>query len=164
MKMNMVYEKILVAVDGSTEAEWAFKKAVNIAKRNNARLVLCHLVDVKQLTTLDVYDHTAIQRAETFAHDLLTQYHEEALAAGLKDIEFIMEHGSPKTRIAKEIAPEHDVDLIICGATGLNAVERFLIGSVSEHILRYSKCDVLVVRTQKEDEQPLELAKTELAE
>jgi len=36
--------------------------------------------------------------------------------------------------------------LIIVGATGLNAVERFLIGSVSESVARYSKCDVLIVR------------------
>ena len=38
----------------------------------------------------------------------------------------------------------------MCGATGLNAVERFLIGSVSEHIIRYAKCDVLVVRGDEE--------------
>lgn len=151
-------------MDGSKEAEWAFKKAVNIAKRNQATLILCHLVDIKQLTTMKLYDQAAIQRAEKFAHDLLTQYQKEALAAGLHDIEFIIEHGSPKTGIAKEIAPENDVDLIVCGATGLNTVERFLIGSVSEHILRYSKCDVLVVRTPKEEEQTLQPAHTELAE
>jgi nucleotide-binding universal stress UspA family protein len=162
--MNMVYERILVAVDGSKEAEWAFKKAVNIARRNNAHLTLCHLIDVKQLTTLEVYDHTAIQRAEKFAHELLTQYHQEALAAGVKDVEYMVEHGSPKTRIAKDLAPENNIDLIICGATGLNAVERFLIGSVSEHILRYAKCDVLVVRTPKEEEQELQPVQAELAE
>ena len=36
----------------------------------------------------------------------------------------------------------------MCGATGLNAVERFLIGSVSEHITRHARCDVLVVRSE----------------
>lgn len=49
-------------------------------------------------------------------------------------------------KIAKEIAKEQNVDLILCGATGLNAVERFIIGSVSEYIIRYAPCDVLVVR------------------
>lgn len=36
----------------------------------------------------------------------------------------------------------------MCGSTGLNAVERFIIGSVSEAIVRHSECDVLVVRTE----------------
>jgi len=49
-------------------------------------------------------------------------------------------------KIAKDVANKFEADLIICGATGLNAVERFLIGSVSENIVRQSSCDVLVVR------------------
>ncbi|RKJ47427.1 universal stress protein, partial [Butyricicoccus sp. 1XD8-22] len=47
----------------------------------------------------------------------------------------------------KELSNVVEADLIVCGATGLNAVERFLIGSVSEAIVRSAKCDVLVVRT-----------------
>ena len=37
----------------------------------------------------------------------------------------------------------------MCGASGLNAVERFMIGSVSEAIVRHAPCDVLVVRTEE---------------
>ena len=68
----------------------------------------------------------------------------------LKTLETVLEFGNPKSKISKEIAPNNKVDLIMCGATGLNAVERFLIGSVSEHIIRYAKCDVLVVRGDEE--------------
>ena len=50
-------------------------------------------------------------------------------------------------RFSKKI----QADLIICGATGLNAVERFLIGSVSENIVRSAKCDVLVIRTPEDE-------------
>lgn len=39
-----------------------------------------------------------------------------------------------KIRISKDLSRKLEVDLIICGATGLNAVERFLIGSVSVNI------------------------------
>ena len=61
----------------------------------------------------------------------------------------IVEYGSPKTMIPREIPKKIEADLIICGATGLNPVERFLIGSVSENIVRSAKCDVLVVRTSE---------------
>jgi nucleotide-binding universal stress UspA family protein len=44
-------------------------------------------------------------------------------------------------------AEEHDADLLVVGAQGLSGVERFLIGSVSEKVLRHARCSVLVVRT-----------------
>ncbi len=66
---------------------------------------------------------------------------------GLTNINLVIEYGSPKNIITKELSSIVDADLIICGATGLNAVERFLIGSVSEAIVRSAKCDVLVIRT-----------------
>ena len=71
--------------------------------------------------------------------------------AGVTDVDYVIEFGSPKVRIPKDIAKKNNCDLIICGATGLNAVERFFIGSVSEHITRYAPCDVLVIRTEKEE-------------
>ncbi len=45
--MNNTYTNILIAVDGSKEAEKAFKKAIQVAKRNNATLTIAHIVDVK---------------------------------------------------------------------------------------------------------------------
>ncbi|TXC86037.1 universal stress protein [Metabacillus litoralis] len=153
--MNMVYEKILVAIDGSAEAEWAFKKAINIAKRNSAKLILCNIIDSRELTvsTYGLYADTSIvENAEKSAKELLESYQQTAKEMGLEQVEAIIKFGSPKTKISKEIAPQYQADLIVCGATGMNAVERILVGSVSENILRYAKCDVLVVRTPKEEE------------
>ncbi|SFA39406.1 Nucleotide-binding universal stress protein, UspA family [Parageobacillus thermantarcticus] len=148
--MAMTYKTIVVAVDGSKEAEWAFKKAIEIAKRNNAKLILSHVIDLRGFAAVEVYDRAAVERAEEYAKELLSGYQQQAVAAGLSDVVIDIEFGSPKAKIAKDIAPKYKADLIICGATGLNAVERLLIGSVSEHITRYAKCDVLVVRTEKE--------------
>jgi nucleotide-binding universal stress UspA family protein len=151
--MSMAYKKILVAVDGSKEAEWAFKKAISIAKRNDASMILSHIIDVRSFATIEAYDRAITERAEKYAKELLDNYQRQAIDAGVKKVITDIEYGSPKVKIAKEVAPKYEVDLIVCGATGLNAVERLLIGSVSEHITRYAKCDVLVVRTEKELEQ-----------
>ncbi|MDX8359295.1 MULTISPECIES: universal stress protein [Bacillaceae] len=148
--MSITYNKILVAVDGSKEAEWAFKKAVEIAKRNNAGIVLTHIVDTRSFATVETYDRMIAERAEKYATELLGEYQDLANKAGVEEITIDIDFGSPKAHIAKEIAPKHNVDLIICGATGLNAIERFFIGSVSEAITRYAKCDVLIVRTEKD--------------
>ena len=84
---------------------------------------------------------------KSFSEELLEGYKKQAEEAGVKNVNVIIEYGSPKAIITKELSKVVDADLIVCGATGLNAVERFLIGSVSEAIVRSAKCDVLVVRT-----------------
>lgn len=144
--MSLTYNKILVAVDGSKESEKAFKKAIEISKRNNAKLMIAHIVDTRTFATVEAYDRTIAERAESYAQELLAGYKKLAVDAEVQDSECIIEYGSPRSKIAKDIAPDHEADLIICGATGLNAVERFFIGSVSEHITRYAPCDVLIVR------------------
>lgn len=150
--MGLTYKNILVAVDGSKEAEWAFKKSIEVAKRNKASLVLAHIIDTRTFATVEAYDRTIAERADRFATELMENYKKQAVEAGVENVSFVIDYGSPKVKVPKEIAPKNEIDLIICGATGLNAVERFLIGSVSEHIVRYARCDVLVVRTEKEEE------------
>lgn len=142
----MEYKNIIVAVDGSEAAERAFTKSLDIVKRNNAKLILAHVVDSRTFATAEAYDRTIAERAEQYARELLDSYVEKAKNAGITDIERCIEFGSPKVKIAKNIADDFKADLIICGATGMTAVERFLIGSVSESITRHASCDVLVVR------------------
>jgi nucleotide-binding universal stress UspA family protein len=149
--MTLTYKNILVAVDGSTEAEWAFKKAIEVAKRNDAKIVLAHIIDTRTFATVEAYDRTIVERADQFATELMENYKQTALEAGVKDVSYTLDYGSPKVKIPKDIAKKNNIDLIICGATGLNAVERFLIGSVSEHIVRYAPCDVMIIRTEKDE-------------
>lgn len=148
--MTLQYSQILVAVDGSKESEWAFKKAVAIADRNSATLNLVNIIDTRSYAAVEAYDRSIAERAQTFAVELLEEYKQKAEAEGVKNVQIIVEYGSPKTMISRDLSKKIEADLIICGATGLNAVERFLIGSVSENIVRSAKCDVLVVRTPEE--------------
>lgn len=145
-KMSLSYKNILIAVDGSKESEKAFEKAVEISLRNDASLTITHIVESRTFPTPGGYEQITFEHSESYAQELLDVYKYRALSAGIRTATHL-EYGSPKVIIAKSVAPKYNCDLIICGATGLNAVERFLIGSVSEHITRYAKCDVLVVRS-----------------
>ncbi|XJS10514.1 universal stress protein [Aerococcaceae bacterium WGS1372] len=51
-----------------------------------------------------------------------------------------------KEMIAEEVPRRENIDLIILGAKGMSALERFFMGSVSENVIRHAACDVLVVR------------------
>ena len=145
--MSEHYNTIFAAVDGSQEAEWAFNKACTIAKKNNAKLILAHIIDTRNYPNIEEYDITIRDRSETSANDLVKKYKEQAEAAGIANIETEIVFGSPKAKLSKELPKKHNVDLIVCGSTGLNLVERFLIGSVSEAIVRHSRCDVAIVHT-----------------
>ena len=55
--MELDYKTILVAVDGSNDAERAFRKAVQIARRNQAKLFLAHIIDTRAFTTVGIYTY-----------------------------------------------------------------------------------------------------------
>lgn len=153
--MGFEYNNILVAIDGSKESESAFKKAVEIAKRDNANLFLAHVIDQRTYAYAGAevkhFERNIAERGEQIASKMLEIYKEKAIMEGLTNIDCIIEFGSPKVKIPRDIAKEIQCDLIICGATGLNAVERLFMGSVSEHITRYASCDVLIVRDKAEE-------------
>ncbi|MGY4689224.1 universal stress protein [Salibacterium sp. K-3] len=141
------YQNVLVAVDGSEESKAALNKAVNMAVENDASLIIAHIIDTRTFATIEQYDRTVVSRAENYGRELLEQFKEEAKQAGVEDVTTVIEFGSPRVKIPKDIAKRYNVDLIITGATGLNTVERILIGSVSEGVARQAACDVLIVRS-----------------
>ena len=152
--MLQQYKKIMVAVDGSDEAELAFKKAVNVAIRNNGELLLAHVIDTRSFQTVSSFDGMLAEQATEMAKQTLADYESNAKKAGLNNVTSVVEYGSPKQIIARESPEDNQVDLIMLGATGLNAVERLFIGSVSEYVIRNAACDVLVVRTDLENQLP----------
>lgn len=82
--MTLKYSQILVAVDGSKEAEWAFKKSVGIAQRNNATLNLVNVIDTRSFAAIEAYDRSIADRAQKFAEDLLDEYKKKPWLAALK--------------------------------------------------------------------------------
>ena len=147
--MLQQYKKIMVAVDGSDEAELAFKKAVNVAIRNNGELLLAHVIDTRSFQNVSSFDSAMVEQVSKDAEKRMKDYQARATKAGAEDVHYSIEFGSPKTIIGHDFPKKHNIDLIVVGATGLNAVERLLIGSVTEYVTRTSKCDVLVCRTEE---------------
>ena len=143
--MTNHYKSIVVAVDGSKEAEYAFRNSMDVAKRNKGSLL--NIVNVIDTRSFEAYDRSIFESAQQRSEELLNGYKTQAEAEGVENVQVVIEYCSPKNIITKELANLVEADLIICGATGINGVQRFLIGSVSEAIVRSAKCDVLVIRT-----------------
>lgn len=150
------YSRILVAIDGSKTAELAFKKAVNIANRNQSTLVIAHIVDTRSVTLFPQYDRPInhsqfLEQSSKAASQTIDTYKEWASKKGVNDIETVLRNGSPRTELSETLPEELNIDLIILGATGLSALERAFVGSVSQHVVRNAPCDVLIVRTESDD-------------
>lgn len=152
--MLQQYDRILVAIDGSKEAELAFKKAVQVAVRNEATLVLTHVIDTRAFQSVSTFDGSMAEKAREQAVNTMEEYIRYAKNHRVANVSYLIEYGSPKVLIAKQIPEENSIDLILLGATGLNTVERIFIGSVSEYVIRHAACDVLVVRTDLENKEP----------
>lgn len=140
--MDLPYKRILVAVDGSEYARWTFKKGIEMAKHNKAELHIVHVFDVRYYPS----DYASLKtKAENEGTELLKRYKEEAEQHDISKVNTILQFGSPKVLVVKT-AEEIEADIILCGASGLYAVEEVLLGSVTESIVRSAKCDVLVVK------------------
>ena len=127
--MSHHYERILIAIDGSYESELAFEKGINIALRNNAELLLTHVIDTRALQSVATFDTYIYEKLEQEAKDVLNNYEQQAREKGLTKVKQVIEFGNPKTLLARDIPDKEKVDLIMVGATGLNTFERLLIGS-----------------------------------
>lgn len=126
------YKNIQVAVDGSKEADLAFSKAVAIAKRNHATLEILHVIDTRSFQNVSSFDSAMVEQVSKDAEKRMKDYQARATKAGAEDVHYSIEFGSPKTIIGHDFPKKHNIDLIVVGATGLNAVERLLIGSVTD--------------------------------
>ena len=149
--MEQDYEKILVPVDGSKEAEMAFHKAVKVAQMNKGHLDVLTVLDTKQFIGLHggMLNGDVIYQLSEDAQKYLNELKDEAVKEGFdeKDIAIHVRFGEPKTVIATEFVEEYKNDLIMIGSTGMNAVTRLLVGSVSEYVTRNARTDVIIVRT-----------------
>ncbi|MBO1306191.1 universal stress protein [Enterococcus sp. 669A] len=136
------YQKILVTVDGSPQSQKAFEEACHIAERNHAEL---HLLTVLDLTG---FRGTASESSVKLTEEL--QKIAERNVAELKastdyPVEAKVAAGNPKHEIVK-IAEDLGVDMIVIGETGLNRLERRVLGSTTVYVVNHAKCNVMVVK------------------
>lgn len=142
----MNYQHILVPIDGSTQSEAALNKAVSMAKESKATITLLNVIDTRSYQETIADDPVLTQDATKRVQEMLDQYLADIEKEGVK-AKTRIEYGSPKNCISYEVPESENIDLIMMGATGLSALERLLIGSVSDYVVRHAPCDVMVVRT-----------------
>lgn len=127
-----MYKRILVAYDGSDHAKKAVQHAVELAKIFGSALYVITVAADPSQVSLDRARKTAEEAAKTIA------------SAGLK-AEVEVRSGTPATEILN-YAEEKEVDLIVMGSRGLSAIQRLVLGSVSQAVASRARVPVLIVK------------------
>lgn len=145
---EQTYQNVLAPVDGSKATPQVVDKAIDIAKQNNAHLDILNVVEVNQFS--DSYGGAVsgdvIYNLVEEIEDRLNDLKNRAVDAGLTDVSIHVRFGNPKPVIARDFPEDHASDLIVIGTTGLSAVERVMVGSVTSYVNRVAPCDVLIVK------------------
>lgn len=142
-------KKILLPTDGSDTSLEALRYTSSFAKEYNVTVCLMTVVETHH-SIYDVYaDEIALDLQESKIASLvnkrLDDTEKKARELGIENIVKIARFGIPYQEIVN-IANEEGVDLIVMGTHGRSGIAHFLIGSVTEKVIRTAPCPVLVVR------------------
>ena len=157
--MSIFPTKILLATDGSSEAELATRTAVDLSQRTDSELHVIHVLDVHPTALLypEATDPEGVEMPDPILEEDLQQSSEQRGREVLdEEVERVRSAGGTVAQAhlmmggaAREIvhlAEDLGADLIVMGTRGRGGIRRALMGSVSDSVIRHAHCPVLVVR------------------
>ncbi|CAN5706017.1 universal stress protein [soil metagenome] len=144
-----MYKKILVSVDASECSAQALKQAIGLAKAFGSHVRLIHQIEEAHLQ----YSHersggpsATVEAVRERGRNLLSDALAVATAAGVDaDTVLATDHAQLGKTIATE-AKHWGAQLVVVGTSGRRGIERFLVGSGAEQIIRETAAPVLVVK------------------
>ncbi|GAB3037613.1 universal stress protein [Natronobiforma cellulositropha] len=143
-----MHDCILVPTDGSVEGEQALEYAIDLARVHDATIRALYVVNAAS------YGGLPMETAWDGISDALRQEGQaavervEELAPEDVHVETVVLEGSPSRVIVEEAGAE-DCDLIVMGTHGRGGIDRLLLGSVAERVVRSSPVPVLTVRVER---------------
>lgn len=158
----MSFKKILVAIDYSEQTPAVFEQAIDVAAKHGAKLIVFHGIQVEGIgdvapvlgtgvgldvvagRTLQQMQHEMLDEEVDRVKKELASYSQQAIDREI-ETESKYELGDPGALIC-ESAKTWEVDLIILGRRGRNALAEMFLGSVSNYVMHHAPCSVLVVQ------------------
>jgi nucleotide-binding universal stress UspA family protein len=157
--MSIFPTKILLATDGSSEAELATRTAVDLGQKTDSELHVIHVVDVTPTNMFypEAIDPEGIELPDPILKEDLERSSEQQGREVLdEEVERVRSAGGTVAQahlamggVAREIvhlAEDLGAGLIVMGSRGRGGIRRALMGSVSDSVIRHAHCPVLVVR------------------
>jgi len=143
---SKLYTKILIATDGSEYTKNAVDYGIDLAKNSGAKIITIYVVDTAAFASIPM-DAAWESMYELLRQegDVAMKYVEEKAGEEGLEVEANIIEGHPADEIIK-YSEKNSISLIVLGTLGKSGLDRFLLGSVAEKVVRNSKIPVLVVR------------------
>lgn len=142
-----MYHRILFPTDGSDGAEVALEHAVEHAATYDATLDVLYVIE-ETLPVLEAGAPDVLDALQKQGETVLEEAKERANEAGVKSVHTSIVGGSPYRQIRQHIE-DRGIDLVVMGTHGRRGFDRYLLGSVTEKVVRTANCPVLTVRAPK---------------
>ena len=139
-----MYDQILVPTDGSDAARRALRQAIDLASQYDATVHALYVKDTSAYASLEGAGASVVTAMEAEGERAVAEVERVARDAGL-EVVTAMTEGAPHRAIVEYVA-DHDVDLVVMGTHGRSGLERYVLGSVTERVVRSSPVPVLTVR------------------
>jgi nucleotide-binding universal stress UspA family protein len=144
-----LFEKILVALDGSGHSIYALERAIQIAKKFEGKITLVHAYTTHMASLPKEYalaESTApmVEVSGDAGKNILADAKAKTETEGVQ-VETILVMGQAVETIV-EASKNGKFDLIVIGARGLSPIKEILLGSVSHGVTTHAQCPVLVVK------------------
>ena len=151
--MSVFPTKILLATDGSEEAELAATTAAELAKSTDSELDVIYVLEVEpwHLPQRELVQNP--HRYEDLKEEsrrIRDRQVEKIEASGGSVSNAHLAIGNPADQIVA-YAQDQGAGLIVMGSRGLGGIRRALMGSVSDAVVRHAHCPVMIVRPEKAD-------------
>jgi nucleotide-binding universal stress UspA family protein len=141
-------KRILVAIDRSPRAEVVLARAVAIAKSTGAELYLLHAVSIPVEVPAEAFTSSPTALVEQWRKDAIRDLEKRSGTVDPTIVTHVLARaGSPWSAICAS-AKEHDVDLIVIGSHGYDALDH-LLGTTASKVVNHADRSVLVVREPK---------------
>lgn len=145
----MLYQHILVPIDGSETSMVAMKEAIKLGKALNSKITVVQVMALDPFIA-DVYVKTGqtndlIERTRTYLLDILQKAKQEFTNEGLT-VETKLLEGFVVHEEIIQAAQDLNADLIVMGSHGRTGVRKLVLGSVAQKVLGESHIPVLIVR------------------
>ncbi|MBB1631085.1 universal stress protein [Cupriavidus sp. UME77] len=151
-----MYQRILLAVDGSRSSELALSQAITVAKATGSEVKVLFVADDNDVFfTAGSYDPRKLMEGILAAgRDALAAAAARLADAGIPHSTLILEKPVSPGQISTTIVEQADrwnADLIVIGTHGRRGFRRLVMGSVSEGVVHKSNKPVLMVRSEIEE-------------
>jgi nucleotide-binding universal stress UspA family protein len=143
-----MFQRILIAWDGSPVALRAFDAAIDLARRYEAELVAVSIANAPTDAETAADREDSADAARRYLETTFAAVKDRAERAGVGVEHEIIEAGAPARALA-DYAHEHGFDLLVCGHHRSNRVGRLLLRGVSQDLLAITTTPVLVVSAEE---------------